>query len=446
MSYKTMPRRIRKELSVPVDTRVESLSHECRGVARIKGKTVFIEGALPGELVRFRYLNRRSNFDEGLAIEILEPAEKRITPLCAHFHSCGGCNLQHLAPDEQLHLKEGMLLDQLRRAGGIAPEKILCPLRGPVWGYRRKARLGVKYLQGKDKVIIGFREKQGRYLADLDTCPVLHPAVGNRLHELRSLISGLSIREHIPQIEVAVSEASAVLVLRHLRPFNEADLDRMRSFQTHTGLVLCLQAKGPETITALLPDQDCSLEYALPRHDVSFRFQPLDFTQVNFDINREMVDRVIELMQPQADEQILDLFCGLGNFSLPLARYAGAVTGVEGDSSLVQRAGENTVRNGITNVRFQVGNLMNEDISHAFLAQHWNKILLDPPRTGAQEILRLLNLQQVERLIYISCNPATLARDAGILVNEKGMRMTQAGVMDMFPHTAHVESIACFER
>ena len=422
------------------------MSHEGRGIARIGGKTVFIEGALPGEMVRFRYLNRRASFDEGLAIEILEPAANRVTPRCPHFQTCGGCNLQHLAQEEQLRLKEGMLIEQLRRVGGITPEKILSPLLGPVWGYRRKARLGVKYLQGKDKVIIGFREKQGRYLADIDTCPVLHPTVGDRLTELRSLVSGLSVREHIPQIEVAVSETSAALVLRHLRPFSEADLNQLRSFQTHTGLVLCLQAKGPETVTALMPDQEYSLEYSLPRHAVLFRFQPLDFTQVNFDINREMVDRVLELMQPQADEQVLDLFCGLGNFSLPLARYAGAVTGVEGDLSLVQRAGENAVRNGITNARFQVGNLMSEDLPEVLLAQHWDKILLDPPRTGAQEILRQLDLKQIKRLIYISCNPATLARDAGILVNEKGMRLTHTGVMDMFPHTAHVESIACFER
>ena len=441
-----MSRRSRKLPQDPVRARIDSMSHEGRGVAKVGGKTVFIDGALPGEEVLFRFLKKHASFDEGMAVEILVPSAKRIAPGCPHFQICGGCRLQHLSAEEQIRFKEGVLLEQLKHIGGVSPETVIPALRGPEWGYRRKARLGVKYVEAKGRVVIGFREKQGRFLADLDSCPVLHPAVGDRLLELQALITGLSIRKHIPQIEVAVGEQATVLVFRHMQPFLETDLQLLGAFQTRTGMMICLQPGGPETVTPLAPGQDLFQEYSLPGHEVSFRFHPLDFTQVNFSINEAMVDRVIGMLQPEGDEQVLDLFCGLGNFSLPLARCAGRVTGVEGDRALVQRATENAGRNGLSNVDFQVCDLLQEDLAAGFLGTAWDKVLLDPPRLGAREVLARLTLQHTKRLVYVSCNPATLARDAGILVREKGFRLVQAGVMDMFPHTAHVESIACFER
>jgi 23S rRNA (uracil1939-C5)-methyltransferase len=441
-----MSRRSRKLPGNHVLASIESLSHEGRGIARVDGKTVFIDNALPGEQVMFRYTGRRSAYDEGYAIEIIEASAKRVEPGCPHFEICGGCSLQHMPAAEQIALKEKVLQEQFRHIGGVVPQAFLAPLTGPEWGYRRKARLGVRYVVKKGRLIIGFREKQGKFLADLQTCKVLHPQVGNRLTELQVLLGSLDRYDHIPQVEVAVGTLQAALVIRHMQPLTEADMQRLQDFQQDTGLAIYLQSGGPATIIPLNTATNQSLAYTLEQYGIEIRFQPTDFTQVNHAINEAMVASVIGMLKPDRTDAVLDLFCGLGNFSLPLAKYAARVTGVEGSSDLVARAKQNADVNDITNAQFHAYDLMQEDLSANFLNTTFDKILLDPPRSGAKEIITLLDMKSVQRIVYVSCNPATLARDAGILVQKKGFKLTRAGVMDMFPHTAHIESIACFER
>jgi 23S rRNA (uracil1939-C5)-methyltransferase len=439
-------RRRKKQLPEPVShITVESLSHDGRGVAHLDGKTVFIEGALPGEQVDFEYLATRKTFDEARVTDVHEASPDRVTPKCAHFGVCGGCSLQHMEPGAQIRAKQQVLLDNLIRIGNVAPERVLPPMTGPVWGYRTKARLGVKDVIKKGRVLVGFREKRAPYIADLSRCEVLHPSVGEHLEELDGLVGQLDARARIPQIEVAVSEQATALVFRNLDPLSEADVTRLRQFATESGMHVYLQPAGPDSVQALMPAEPM-LSYHLPKQEIEIRFRPNDFTQVNTEINRQMVARVLGLLELDQTDSVLDLFCGLGNFTLPMARLAGNVVGVEGDTGLVNRARDNAVLNGLENVAFHVANLAEDQRHASWAGGAYSKVLLDPPRSGAAEIMDMVGNVAPQRIVYVSCHPGSLARDAGTLVSEKGYRLQAAGVMDMFPHTAHVESIALFER
>lgn len=435
----------------PVEVEIESLTHEGRGLAHIDGKAVFVDGALPGERVRFRYTRLQRRYDEGTVVEVLRAAPDRVAARCPHFGLCGGCSLQHLEAGAQIRMKQETLADVFARIGKVTPETWLAPLAAGHWGYRRKARLGVRYVPKKGKTLIGFRERGTSFLADLSRCEVLHPAVGERFGEIAAVIDSLSIRDQVPQIEVAVGEGEApggdpaVLVIRVMEPPSEVDLGALQTLSDDLGFHVYLQPGGADTIRPL-PGQWVELGYRLPGHGVTVDFEPTDFTQVNLELNRLMVDRALELLDPQPTERVLDLFCGLGNFSLPLARRAQEVVGVEGDAGLVARSAENAQSNGIANARFYSADLYGELTGQPWLEERFEKALLDPPRSGALEILDWLPRLGVERLVYVSCYPSTLARDAERLVHTLGYRLVAAGVMDMFPHTAHVESMALFER
>ncbi len=438
--------RKRKPLpATPVETVIESLTHEGRGVAHLEGKAVFVDGALPGERVMFRYLKRKRRYDEGEVVEVLEPSVDRVEARCPHFNICGGCSLQHMEGGAQIRAKQQVLLDDFQHLGGVEPEEVLPPLGGPLWGYRRKARLGVRYVIKKGRLLVGFREKRSPYLAELTRCEVLHPSVGERIEALAALIDGLALRDRIAQIEVAVGDATTALVFRNLEPLGDADLAALRAFGAAHAVQVWLQPGGLETAAPL--DHDAApLAYRLDDYDVELRFRPTDFTQVNAAINRKMIPLALELLDLQPGDRVLDLFCGLGNFTLPLARRVAEVHGVEGDAELVARAQANAEHNGIVNAHFHVADLFQAHATPAWLAGRFDKIVVDPPRAGALEVLPRLAKLGARRLVYVSCNPATLARDAGELVRSHGFRLRKAGVMDMFPHTAHVESIALFER
>jgi len=442
----TLSKSRRKPLPAePVLATIESLTHEGRGLARIEGKAVFIDGALAGERVLFRYSRIQRNFDEGRVVEVLEASPQRVAPLCPHFGVCGGCSLQHQDPTAQIAMKQEILADVLRRIGGVEPEYWLPPLAAGSWGYRRKARLGVRHVAKKGRTLVGFRERGSGFLADLSRCEVLHPDVGERIGALAALVDGLSIRDQVPQIEVAKGEGPCVLVFRVLATPSAADLEALMAFAASQDLRVYLQEGGPETIRPL-PGQAVDLHYRLPDFGVNIHFEPTDFTQVNLELNRLMVRRAVDLLDPQPDEGVLDLFCGLGNFTLPLARRAARVTGVEGDAGLVERARRNALANGIDNAAFQVADLYGSLEAVPWMGERFDKVLLDPPRAGALQVLDFLPDLGARRLVYVSCFPGTLARDAERLVKGLGFRLRAAGAMDMFPHTAHLESMALFER
>ncbi len=424
---------------------IDNLSHDGRGVGRVEGKAVFVQGALPGERVEFEYLERRKDFDIGLCVEVLEACADRVEPGCAHFNLCGGCSLQHMSPEAQIAAKQTQLLSNFAHLGKVTPAEILPPLTGPHWGYRRKARMGVRYVIKKEKMLVGFREKRSGYLAELEQCPVLHPRIGEHLQELAGLLASLEAYLRIPQLEVAVDDTRAAIVVRNLDPLSEVDAQRLRDYAEQSGNAIFLQPGGPDTVAPLWPEQ-VELAYTLPAYDLRMVFEPTDFTQVNLDINRAMLDHALGLLDPQPGERILDLFCGLGNFTLPLARRASAVVGVEGDAGLIERARANAARNGISNAEFHCADLAKELEGASWWSKGFDKVLLDPARSGALEALPYIARLGVKRIVYVSCNPATLARDAGELVHTHGYRLLKAGVMDMFPHTAHVESIALFEK
>ncbi len=424
---------------------VESLSHDGRGVARINGKTVFIDGALPGEEVMCRYRACRKDYDEARVDEVLVAAAERVAPRCAHFGVCGGCSLQHMDPGRQILAKQEVLLENLRRIGGVEPQTVLPPLTGPHWGYRTKARLGVRYVVRKSRVLVGFREQRSSYVADIARCEILHHSVSNLMPALAGLIEGLTVCRRIPQIEVAVGEGVTALVFRHLDPLSVNDREALHAFGESRNICIYLQPGGQDSVHALWPP-DPVLEYHLPDQGVAIQFQPGDFTQVNPVMNRKMVHRVLELLDPRPGERVLDLFCGLGNFTLPIARYADSVTGIEGDRGLVERARQNGRRNGSANTEFHVADLEEFSSELEWMQKPCDKVLLDPPRSGAANVVAGLRALAADRIVYVSCHPGSLARDAGLLVNEQGYLLASAGVMDMFPHTAHVESIALFER
>jgi 23S rRNA (uracil1939-C5)-methyltransferase len=431
--------------AAPEEAEIVDLSHEAKGVARIDGKTVFVADALPGERVVLRRTHRHRNFDEAVCEQVLRPSPDRVPPQCPHFGVCGGCALQHLAPEAQLVFKQSQLIENLARLGGVKPERILAPLTGPVWGYRRRARLGVKDVPRKGRVLVGFRERSAPYIADLHECRVLTPPVGRLIDPLAALVQSLSIANRLPQVEVAVAEDACALVLRVLEPPSGEDLLRLCEFEGAHGVRIYLQSAGPDSI-APLNDGTPVLHYSLPAFAVSIEFRPADFIQVNGALNVTMVDRAIEMLEPAANDAVLDLFCGLGNFSLPLARRAAEVVAVEGDAGLVGRARENAARNGIANAVFHVADLFADVSGLPWARRSYDRVLLDPPRAGAREVLPVISRSGARRVLYISCHPGSLARDAGLLVQEHGFRLSAAGVMDMFPHTTHVEAMAVFDR
>ncbi|MCG8672248.1 MAG: 23S rRNA (uracil(1939)-C(5))-methyltransferase RlmD [Pseudomonadales bacterium] len=445
-----MARRRRKKLpQEPVRCTIESTSHDGRGVTHIDGKTIFVEGALAGEEVSFQYTEKRSKFDEGRTLEVQQASDKRVEPDCAHASICGGCSLQHLHTDAQVSLKQDVLLEQLKHFGGLAPETLLEPMRSPTQGYRRKARLAVKFVPKKGGAMVGFREKRSPFVADIESCTVLVPEVGGIIPQFRELISGLDCHRTLPQIEVAQGDDATALVFRHLEPLSESDQSALLAFCQAQNLQLYLQPGGNDTVHRVWPEEgEERLSYRLDDFGVELKFHPMDFTQVNPFINRAMVSRAIEFLELAPTDRVLDLFCGLGNFTLPIATKTQHVVGVEGGEAMVVRGKENAAFNQLDNVEF-----FGADLTQPFEDQPWanlsgsngfNKILIDPPRSGALEIVQKMTVFKPERIVYVSCNPATLARDAGELV-QQGYRLTKAGIMDMFPHTTHVESIAVFE-
>jgi 23S rRNA (uracil1939-C5)-methyltransferase len=429
----------------PVEAEIEGLTHEGRGLAHFDGKAVFIDGALAGERVRFRYTRMQRRYDEGVVVEVLRAAPERVSPKCSHFGVCGGCSLQHMEADAQIRAKQASLEDVLARIGKVTPQTWLAPLTAGAWGYRRKARLGVRYVAKKGRTLVGFRERGNAFITDVSRCEVLHPSVGDRIQAIGAAVDALSIREQVPQIEVAMGDTPPVLVFRALSPPSAADLGVLEALGESEGFHIYLQEAGPESIRPL-PGQGITLHYELPRYDLRIEFEPTDFTQVNLELNRSMLDQALALLDVQADERVLDLFCGVGNFTLPLARQAEAVVGVEGDAGLVARAQANAVLNKIGNARFYTADLYGALDQETWSREGFSKALLDPPRSGALAVLDWLPRLGVERVLYVSCYPTTLARDADRLVNALGYRLVSAGVMDMFPQTAHVESMALFER
>ncbi len=424
---------------------IEALDAEGRGVARHPdGKVVFVEGALPGEDVSFDLLKKKEKFDVARTTAIVEASGARVVPRCPHFGTCGGCVLQHAGMRTQMAAKQRGLEDNLERIGKVRAEAMLPILYGPEWGYRHRARLSVRRVPKKGGVLVGFREKRSTYVADMAECHVLPPAISRLIPELKTLIESLSINDRVPQVEVAAGDADTVLVFRNLLPFTAADLSKLKEFGKTFQVHVWTQPGGPDTAQPLAGEHD--LYYELPEFGVRIDFRPTEFTQVNAAVNRALVSRAIRLLDPRPGERVADLFCGVGNFSLPLARRGARVIGFEGSRQLVDRARANAQANGLT-VQFEVADLFKTGIG-AF--GPFDKLLIDPPREGAVEIVKSLPEGQAaawpSRIVYVSCDPATLARDAGILVHAKGFRLLAAGVVNMFPHTAHVESVAVFER
>ena len=413
------------------------------GIARnAAGKVVFVEGALGGETVDAQVLRSKPKFDTARTVAVLKAASGRRAPPCPWVENCGGCAIQHADTRTQVAAKQRWLEDCFERIGKVKPESMLPPIYGEEWGYRRRARLSVRYVEKKGGAMVGFRERRSTFVADMRSCLVLPSHVSALIPKLRALIGELSIRERVPQIEVAVGDEAVVLVFRHLQPFSEADLDLLRTFADAARVQVWLQPRGPDSAAPFHPDPAPPLYYALPEFGVRISFHPTDFTQVNHAVNRLLVSRAVRLLDPQPGERIGDLFCGLGNFSLPLAARGAQVIGLEGAKALVERARANALANGLT-AQFEVANLFEPNLAPygAF-----DKLLIDPPREGAMELVKALPEAWPRRIVYVSCDAATLARDAGVLVHTKGFRLAAAGVVNMFPHTAHVESIALFER
>ena len=442
----------RKVIAAAVETAtVAGLTHTGEGIVR-DGKTVFVAGALPGERITFRRTRTHRQHDEAELVEVLAAAPERVSARCAHFGVCGGCALQHLAPEAQLKAKDQELRDNLERLGKVTPRAWLEPLRGPVWNYRRRARLGAKFVIKKGRVLVGFRERLTPYIADVQHCDVLAPPVGELVAPLAELIMGLSIRERVPQVEVAVADNVVALVFRVLDPPGSEDLDRLRVFaQTH-GVRVYLQPGGLDTVRELDQPGE-SLYYRLPQFKVELQFLPTDFIQVNGAVNEALVSRALEILQLTPESQVLDLFCGIGNFTLPMARTAARVVGVEGDAALVARARANASHNSLQNTEFHVADLarLPADPNAAAQTTPWLKkgythVVLDPPRAGAREVLASVARLAPQRVLYISCHPGSLARDLGELVNDHGFVLQAAGILDMFPHTAHFESLAVLSR
>ncbi|MBC7621779.1 MAG: 23S rRNA (uracil(1939)-C(5))-methyltransferase RlmD [Aeromicrobium sp.] len=433
---------------------IESLDHEGRGVAHVDGKVVFIEAALPFETVTYRPSRKKKQFETAALVQITKPSPQRVTPGCKFFEICGGCALQHADMRLQVASKQRGLEDNLRRIGKVTPERILPPIYGAPWAYRHRARLSAHYVAKKGGVLVGFRERKSSFVADMRSCEVLAGGIGRLISPLRDLMSSLDAKDRMPQIELAVGERVTALVIRNLDAVSASDETKLMAFadqyrESHR-IQWWLQPKGPETAYPFYPLDAPALTYLLPEFDLEILFRPTEFTQVNHRVNRLMVERAIDLLDPRPGDLVADLFCGLGNFTLPIARRGATVVGVEGSTSLTERGADNARRNGLeANTSFFVADLYTDQESAMNRVPRVTKMMIDPPRDGAMEVCKLLTVLQrpeLKRLVYVSCSPSTLARDADVLVNENGFRLTAAGVVNMFPHTAHVESIAVFER
>jgi 23S rRNA (uracil1939-C5)-methyltransferase len=427
---------------------VESLDLEARGVARHDGKVIFIEGALPGETVTYSSYRKKPSYEFAQLSQVLRPGAARVSPRCPHFGVCGGCSMQHLHPFAQVAVKQRVLEDNLWHIAKVRPDLLLRPIQGPDWGYRYRARLSVRYVPKKGGVLVGFHEKKSSYVADMRECHVLPEAISRLLLPLRQLIESLSIRDRLPQIEYAQGQSVTVLVLRILEPPSAPDEDLLRDFADQHQVQLWFQPKGPDTVVPFWPLSAPGLSYTLPEYGLSMPFKPTDFTQVNHQINQSLVSYALRLLQVQPSDRVLDLFCGLGNFTLPLATLARQVHGVEGSETLVQRALDNAHANGLSNTSFAARNLFELTADEMASWGAFDRVLIDPPREGALAVAQALTSASVPRpgrVVYVSCNPATLARDAAVLVHEGGWKLAAAGVVNMFPHTSHVESIAVFD-
>ncbi len=431
---------------------VESLDLEGRGVAhQADGKVVFIDGALPGELVRVQITRQKPSYDRAKLVDIVRPSAQRVsTPPCPNFGVCGGCLMQHLEPTAQVAIKQRALEDAFKHIGKVQPQQLLAAMHGPYFGYRFRARFSARFVQKKGGMLVGFREKNGRYVVDMDQCLVIPKHVSDMLRPLRTALSTLSRPDRIPQIELAVGDACTVLTLRHMEPLTDSDLNTLREFAAQHNVIWWLQPKGPETAHPLNPEDSDALYYELPDYDLKMPFKPADFTQVNHQINRELIRRALRLLEIQPNDRVADLFCGLGNFSLPMGRFAKEVVGIEGSATLTQRATEAAALHGLSDsAKFSTLNLFEVDVSWLRELGHFDRVLIDPPRDGAFAVAKAYSelslAERPQRIVYVSCNPATLARDAGILVHNGGYELKAAGVINMFPHTGHIESIAVFE-
>ena len=436
--------RRRKLKNKVYEIEIEALSHEGRGISHIDNKVIFTRGALPGEKVIASRTLSRAKYEEADVVEVIEPSLDRIDAKCSVYGICGGCSFQHLSSLNQISAKHDWLQSAFMGQSKVQPKEWLEPIQVESWGYRRKARLGVRYVAKKEKVLVGFRERKSSFVTVMSRCEVLHPSLGDNLEILSECIEALSIKEHVPQIEVAIAEKDTILILRHLQPLNENDEKVLIDYAKKLSITWYLQSGGLDTIKPL--KNPVQLTYSIPKHNIEMSFLPNDFTQVNFELNKKMIDLALGLLDLNENDDVIDLFCGLGNFTLPISRYANKVVGIEGDQGLVERAKANAEQNNITNALFYKADLF-EDVSgfEWFRGKNYNKALIDPSRTGAIEIVELLPKLNIERLVYVSCNPATLARDTAKLIS-LGFSLESAGVMDMFPQTAHVESIALFVR
>lgn len=447
--------RRRKLPSAPVTLDITSLSHEGRGVAHIDGKVVFVDGALTGERVTATYVRRRSQFDELRVNSVEVSSPQRVEPRCKFATQCGGCSLQHMHSDAQIEFKQSVLLEQLQHAADISPGniQILPYLQARKFHYRRKARLAVRMVAKKGGALVGFREKYSSFITEMDDCKVLVEEVAALIQPLREVITRLQGSQLIPQIEVAVGERmeagnllnQVALVIRHLEPLAATDLEQLVTFAEQRQVELYLQPSGNDSVHKVYPaDGEARLQYFLPEFDLTMRFHPMDFTQINAEINRLIINQALTLLELNKQDTVLDLFCGLGNFTLPIARICKSVTGVEGNAEMIERGKENAKLNNIDNANFCIANLCDSIEDKAWSAIKYTKIILDPPRSGAIEIIQQVAKLGAQKIVYISCNPATLARDTACLISN-GYRLKSAGVMDMFPHTRHVESMAAFE-
>ena len=432
---------------MPLTLAIESIDHEGQGIARNEGKAVFVDGALAGEIVEACVTRSKPSFEKAVVERVVKASPFRVTPPCPHFGVCGGCSMQHLDPRAQLAAKQRVLEDNLRHIGKVRPELVFPAIEGPHWGYRQRARISVRYVTKKDTVLVGFHEKKSSFVADMRECHVLPPHVSALLMPLRALIGGMTLRDRLPQIEYAEGDGLPMLVLRHMEPMPEADIAALRAFASEHKVQWYLQPKGPETAHPL-PGEAHTLGYTLTEFGLRYSFQPTEFTQVNPHINAMLVRRAVQLLDLQATDRVGDLFCGLGNFTLPVAQRAGFTLGIEGSAPLIARARSNAADNGLSEkTDFAVANLFEIAGDWFDSLPNLNKLLIDPPRDGAVAVVSALpaaSTGRLQRIVYVSCSPSTLARDAAILVNDKGYRLRGAGVANMFPHTAHVESIALF--
>jgi 23S rRNA (uracil1939-C5)-methyltransferase len=439
-----MARRRRQD---PETALIHSVTHDGRGIAEVAGKKVFVGGALQGERVSFIRRKIKRNFDEAELLDIHEASADRIAARCAAFGQCGGCSLQHITDEQQRAIKFQTLKDNLQRIGGVLPARWLPPLYAPSWNYRRRARLAVKQVSAKGRVLVGFRERHAPYITDMHRCEVLAKPVDGMLDALSEMIGDLTIAARLPQIEVAVAENGVALVFRVLDPPSEADKAKLREFGVQQSVRVYLQPHGLDSVALLDPDEQLEpLFYTLRAANIRIEFDPVGFVQVNGDINEQMVVKANELLAPQSGDRVLDLYCGIGNFSLPLARQCREVLGVEGDALLVRAASHNARLNELANVSFRSADLSKIDGNEAWLREGWDCVLLDPARNGAAEVVQHMHRIGARRIVYVSCHPGTLARDAGALVRDQGYQLDAAGIIDMFPHTTHVESIALFSK